>query len=72
MVERAVSRIRRIYKSKAVVLAVEMRRAMRGRCICCARPHACYTRGDLELNTAAPSSQRTPGALWRGRKAFDE
>jgi hypothetical protein len=27
---------------------------------------------DLELDTAAPSSQRTPGALWRGRKAFDE
>jgi hypothetical protein len=23
-------------------------------------------------DTAAPSSQRTPGALWRGRKAFDE
>jgi hypothetical protein len=41
-------------------------------CICCAPRHACYTRGDLELDTAAPSSQRTPGALWRGRKAFDE
>jgi hypothetical protein len=27
---------------------------------------------DLELDTAAPSSQLTPGALWRGRKAFDE
>ena len=24
------------------------------------------------MDTAAPLSQRTPGALWRGRKAFDE